>query len=439
MIALERDEKGGFLCDGMGVGKTIETLCLLAKRPQKRTLLLMPKALVGPWTENGTRAGFPCFAIERPTGKRARKRWALVTSSFTRTSALYIANYEAALSAPELIGGMEWDRIVLDESHRIRNPVGRLTQRILAIQAPLRWALTGTPIVNSMKDAVAQLTFVGVPLLTPDIYHWNAKYYGPFISRLVIRRTLEDLRGTPGFDAIPPVARIETHRLNFLSTEEADFYHGLQGLRDSLVYARISPVLMFEKLLRLRQTAVSPEVYMAALRRKDPTYEGRWTKPSTKMVALANLVKDEKADHKFLVFCSFHDEMELLAYYLDKACGTKAELYHGGLTGAERAGVLERASEPSCRVLLIQLQSGGVGLNLQSFDRCVFMCPWWTSALMDQAIARAVRMGQTKVVKVIHLVLAKVETEGLDIDRLMMEAAEAKRDLLSEFFEMALD
>jgi SNF2 family DNA or RNA helicase len=68
--------------------------------------------------------------------------------------------------------------------------------------------------------------------------------------------------------------------------------------------------------------------------------------------------------------------------------------------------------------------SGGVGLNLQHFDRVVFMGPWWTAALMDQAIGRAVRIGQTKKVLVHHLVLK--EEESTNIDLMMLEKAEMK-------------
>jgi SNF2 family DNA or RNA helicase len=416
---------GGLLCDGMGVGKTIETLTLLAENPQKRTLLLMPKALIGTWVENGTRANFPCFVLEG-------KKWVLKGRG-SRSSCLYITNYESVLYKADVTSDLVWDRIVLDESHRIRNPSTRLSRRIINLRADFRWALTGTPLVNQKRDIVAQLAFLGVPHTAT--FRWIAEYYEPLVPALVIRRSMEDIRGLVA--AVPPVARIETHRLFFLSTEEADFYHGLQGLRDAIRYARVTRKQILEMLLRLRQTAVSPEIYMSALRRKDPTYEERWTEPSTKMVALANLVQEEQKEHKFLVFCSFHAEMELLAEYLEDSCGTKAELYHGGLSNGERADVLARAQQPSCRVLLIQLQSGGVGLNLQSFDRCVFMCPWWTAALMDQAIARAVRMGQTKAVRVIHLVLADVEMNGVDIDRFITEKAETKRHMLEEFFELA--
>jgi SNF2 family DNA or RNA helicase len=146
------------------------------------------------------------------------------------------------------------------------------------------------------------------------------------------------------------------------------------------------------------------------------------------MDALKELV-DSEPEHKFIVFCSFQEEMELLAEFLDTGC----ELYHGGLNGTQRREVLKRAKEPECQVLLIQLQSGGVGLNLQEFTRVVFMSPWWTSALMDQAIARAVRMGQKEVVKVFHFLLKEEET--VNIDTMANDAAELKRKMLVKFFD----
>jgi SNF2 family DNA or RNA helicase len=109
------------------------------------------------------------------------------------------------------------------------------------------------------------------------------------------------------------------------------------------------------------------------------------------------------------------------------------EMYHGGLTQSERSDTLKRAKSPECKVILIQFQAGGVGLNLQEFSRVVFMSPWWTAAMMQQAIGRAVRMGQKKQVKVMNLLLA--EEEGMNIDTFTNSKVEAKRLLLEKFFE----
>jgi hypothetical protein len=81
-------------------------------------------------------------------------------------------------------------------------------------------------------------------------------------------------------------------------------------------------------------------------------------------------------------------------------------------------------------VLLVQLQSGGTGLNLQHFDRIIFSGPWWTQALMSQAVGRAVGIGQRAVVKVYHLHLK--EEVALNIDDIIHEKADGKGKLCRE-------
>jgi SNF2 family DNA or RNA helicase len=133
---------------------------------------------------------------------------------------------------------------------------------------------------------------------------------------------------------------------------------------------------------------------------------------------------------RWILFCHFHDEMNLLKEYL--AGSDKIGLiqcYSGKSSHAERAEILKKthAEGEKHQVLLIQLQSGGVGLNLQHFERIIFSGPWWTSALMEQAVGRAVRIGQTKRVVVHHLLLK--EEQGLNIDKMMNEKAKEKGDL----------
>jgi SNF2 family DNA or RNA helicase len=225
---------------------------------------------------------------------------------------------------------------------------------------------------------------------------------------------MEEIRGI--VPDVPPVPEVEEHVVEFLTKKERVFY-------DEAGLGEIPLV----RLLRLRQASVSPATF-------DPT----WKTPSTKMVALGDLIEEGIKKDKRLVFCSFYSEMELITEYLQKRLKIDAEQYHGGLTSVERTEVLDRARDPSCQVLLIQLQAGGVGLNLQEFNRVVFMSPWWTSAMMDQAIARAVRMGQKRVVKVIHLLID--HEKGMNIDKFMGSKAEEKRKILKqEFFKHRVD
>jgi SNF2 family DNA or RNA helicase len=229
------------------------------------------------------------------------------------------------------------------------------------------------------------------------------------MEEILIYRSMDSIRGKVR-DA-PPVPDEEEHVLEFASAKERNFYRAT---------AEHGYDYQFEMFLRLRQASVSPA-----------TFDKSWTAPSTKMIGLGDLIETDRS-RKWIVFCSFHEEMRLVAKYLEDRLNLDVEQYHGGLSQTERTATLARAKEESCRVLLIQLQAGGCGLNLQEFDGVVFMSPWWTSAMMEQAKARAVRMGQKKVVKVVHLLLA-IE-KGLNIDTMMGTAADSKRDLLKEEF-----
>jgi SNF2 family DNA or RNA helicase len=416
---------GGLQCDGMGVGKTYQALGVIKQNPKPYSLVLCPKSLIDQWVKCVQQIGSPCFIMEGGS-------WIPTYYDITNLSAVYITNYDILMGDKSLlINSRVWDRIILDESHRIRSYNSTLTKRVLGLRATIRWALTGTPVVNRMSDVVTQYAFLGVP--HTERYKWVASYYDPLSPLLVIHRPMESIRGI--VTTVPPVPVIEDHILEFRTAEEEDFYRGLQGLRDKIRYARESSIEILAKLMRLRQSSISPKIYMDALRKQDPAYDKDWTIPSTKMAALAELVENAP-NGKFLVFCSFRDEMDLVQDYLRKRCGVTSEVYHGGLSTASRDDAMTRAKSPACRVFLVQIQCGGTGLNLQEFDHCILMCPWWTSALMEQAIARTVRIGQRKVVRVINLILAEEYADSLNIDRFMTNKAEHKRLMLEEFFSM---
>jgi SNF2 family DNA or RNA helicase len=197
----------------------------------------------------------------------------------------------------------------------------------------------------------------------------------------------------------------------------------------------------FKLLLRLRQISVHPQIYIEAKRREDPLYErDDWNGSSTKLDAISRIIRSDDAErvHKYIVFCQFHEEMALIRAMLLRqrlVADDNILMYHGGLNQVERTSVLSRSKESTQRtVLLLQLQAGGVGLNLQEYDRILFVSPWWTSALMDQAIARAVRMGQEHTVHVYHLSLAAEKSGSVDIDKLVSAKALQKREMLRRLF-----
>lgn len=415
---------GGIQCDDMGLGKTIQTAAVMQNNPLPRTLLVAPLAMLDTWAGVLERAGFTVMRAAAGSvwaGKVIRSR-----------PSVFIAGYERLVASPSLARA-GFDRIILDEAHKIRNPDSEAARTMRKISAPIRWALTGTPIVNKRQDIVSLMAFIGVPC--GALYRWKDDYED-LLPELMIHRSMEEMR--PVLDAAPPVPVMNEITLDFATEEEAEFYRGIQGTLESKLAAfkhdLLTPQQRFLLLLRLRQISVHPQVYISAKRRENRAYRREdWTGVPTKVAALKGLVDEGvEAGHRYLVFCQFVEEMSLIGAEL-RTGGHAVACYHGGMSQKERSAALGAGAD----VLLMQIQAGGVGLNLQEYDRCVFMSPWWTAALMDQAIARTVRMGQKAEVHVIHLRLA--EEASLNIDALIAEKAEQKREILEDILAMRAD
>jgi SNF2 family DNA or RNA helicase len=435
--------KGGFQCDDMGLGKTIQMTAVMVNHVVKKTLLIAPLAMIDTWATICKRAGMSVYEVD----KKKKDKWLLQNMNsaipmrlMKNRPAVYISNYEKLYTTTSLFRE-PWDRVVLDEAHKIRNGDGMVAYFARKLKAPLRWVITGTPLVNSLKDVVSLLAFLGVS--TSAMYSWE-KRYDIILPKILIHRSLDSLRTT--IQGAPPLPEIHQQFLPFTTAAEEEFYHGVQCASESMAlkYAsdRISPSQAFLLLLRLRQISVHPQVYINSKRRQDFHYaRPDWIGPSTKLEAVKSiLTNDTDQLHKYIIFCQFNDEMVLIREYLLQEKLLKDEnilIYNGQMNQEERRVVLETSKATQEKtVLLIQLQAGGVGLNLQEYDRVLFVSPWWTSAMMDQAIARAVRMGQTKVVKVYHLHLKAEQENTINIDAIINAKAEEKRIMLEKLFAL---
>ena len=435
---LEREKmvpSGGIVCDEMGLGKTIQLLAILKQEKFSKTLLVAPVAVLSQWEQTAKKAGIVVF---KPKVGGFRQEWKTDTKVVDPLAAkLYLIGYEMARNRPYLVAGMLWKRLICDEAHRVGPKKNSLHGLIEKIQAKTRWFLTATPIVNSKKDIQGLFSLLGADLSKKTLQELTAE--------CVMARSMDDLRASiPDAPLKPEIHQIS---LPFLTEEERDFYKGISGiivkrwkmLEDEVGTGANAALMKLKLFMRLRQLSLHPQVYIEA-RRAGGAQPPRddWAGPSTKFEAMKDLIAKGGTGHKWIIFCHFHSEMELLKRELIALPQVgKVHVYNGSLSATGRQAVLEATleSSPLADVLLIQLQSGGVGLNLQHFDRIIFSGPWWTSALMEQAVGRAVRIGQTKAVQVYHLSL--IEEEALNIDKYMRSKADEKGDLCKEILMKA--
>jgi SNF2 family DNA or RNA helicase len=436
---------GGLLCDEMGLGKTYTTMALIASGYAKheQTLIVAPLPLLDNWI-----AASRAYGIEPYVFDSKKSAW-ITEKPLKGQVEIYITNYHSVMNRGEGLAvgpeGAPWTRVVCDEAHMLRTIKGSFAQALREVKASRRWCLTATPIVNTENDLASLFCFLGMLAGEPK-KSWRS-WMEPLIGDLCFGRTCDQLRAR--LSEIPPPPIYEPHYLDFRTKEEAAFYRVIQQDVSQFMtkYKRFSLSAMkkIAMLLRLRQVSVHPQVYINSVKAKEKKPMANWQGSSTKFEALTEIVREDKAPSSYLIFCQFHDEMTLLEKHLrEQGLFNEIFQFHGGMTAAERSAIIVNAKKSAAvkdmigtkkpAVMLIQIHSGGVGLNLQEFDCCVFMSSWWTSALMDQAVARASRIGRKGAVRVIQLLLNE-EKAKINIDTLMGAKVDFKRELHKWFVE----
>lgn len=476
MIQREEDMayRGGFLCDEMGLGKTMTTASLLINQPVAKTLILTPLSVVQQWVELLLNTGLAIMTF-------SKSGWSQIAGNVRRGS-VYIANYDKLLTNASYFGG-QWQRMVLDEAHTMRNFDSKKYEQLIKVSAVRKWFLTGTPSVNRASDVSALMHLLNH---TYDAESNSRHAAAEAMRNYALARTVEQVR-TILPNTLPTIDKIHHHRLDFKTAAEEDFYKKIQTDAQlelqhllSLPQHGQTQMLILNIILRLRQISTHPQVYIEAMRKQYGKSYTRpdWSEDSAKTEAICEILNNEKGCHGYVIFCHFATEIAVLKKRLEKEPNIqKVLVYDGSMTAEGRTRVIAetkklmnasknaQAVDQTLRliwryapilpkdvlkyvlapmmgrhvVLLAQIQSAGTGINLQHMDRVVFTTPWWTAALMDQAVARVVRLGQKRKVEV-HYLAHKAEEEfsqTINIDDYINARVEVKRELCQELLAAA--
>ena len=390
---------GGILADDMGLGKTIQALSFLHHFKEQyghlRALVVCPTTLIFNW-ENEIKKFAPTLSYRiHHGGERLRVKEAL--NNFD----VIITTYGTLRSDIKLLMDMPLDYVVLDESQAIKNPASKVTKAACLLRAKHRLCMSGTPLQNNTFDIFAQMNFLNPGMLgsieffrqefaipidkfgEPDRKDHLRKLLYPFI----LRRTKEQVaRDLPEKTETILFCEMEEEQRKVYDAYRNDYRDKILGTIESQGIQK-SQLTILQGLMKLRQICDSP----AILNETD-----KYPNHSIKLDELAREISENIGNHKALVFSQFLGMLALIRQKL-----TELEIPYAYFDGSTTAPDREKAirefqDNDSCRVFLISLKAGGVGLNLTAADYVYIVDPWWNPAVEQQAIDRTHRIGQTK-------------------------------------------
>ncbi|GEM_PF-149739 len=404
-VAFLFPRQAAILADEMGLGKTMQAITavrmLLHAGHVRNVLLICPKPLVTNWQRE-----FAAWAPEIPIG--------IVEGSTAKRSYLWqqestpvkIANYELMMrDQAEVLGeDKHYDLVILDEAQRIKNINSTTAKTVREISRSKSWALTGTPIENSINDLHGIFEFLMPGFLPPGMPIENlAREVGDYVLRRTKDLVMKDM---------PP--RLYRDALLELSPEQLETYrtaeeNGIVRLND--MGSEITVQHVFELVLRLKQIC-----------NFDPV-----TGVSAKLQRLeADMEEVAASGQKAIVFSQWVKTIDHMRPKMERFGSLE---YHGRIPSKKRDGVLKQFKEDDSKhVLLMSYGAGSVGLNLQ-FCRYVFLFDrWWNPAIEDQAINRAHRIGAAGSVTITRM------TSEATIEERINDILEEKRRLFETLF-----
>ncbi len=393
---------GGCLADDMGLGKTVQALALLASRRGHGagpSLVVVPKSLVFNWKQEAARFAPHLHVLEYTGPGRGR------LGSHFRNSDLIITTYGTLRRDAVQFADLQFDYVILDESQVIKNAATKSAQAVRVLRSAHRLALSGTPVENHLGELWSLFEFLNPGMLGAARVFRLAGASGRNPSeetRAVLARALRPfiLRRTKGqvVQELPP--KVEQTLYCELEPSQRAIYDELKEHYRRALLSRIeraginrAKILILEALLRLRQTAC----HVGLIDRS------RRGEPSAKLdVLLPRLAEVLDKGYKALVFSQFTSLLAIVRDRLDH--NHVLYEYLDGRTRDRAACVARFETDPDCRLFLVSLKAGGLGLNLTAAEYVFLLDPWWNPAVEAQAIDRTHRIGQTRPVFAYRLI-----------------------------------
>lgn len=418
---------GGILADDMGLGKTVQMIAFLSGRLNKEPVLIVtPSALTYNWEREFDKFlhGASVLIMDGSAEEREEKIKKINDYEYI------IVSYALLRRDIEQYVNFKFSYCVLDEAQAIKNPHTMSASAVKRIKATGRFALTGTPIENSMKELWSIFDFLlpgylGTYNSFREMYEYSADDLNqegrtllkakikPFILRRMKKEVLSELP-----------EKLDEVLYAKMTDSQSKLYYAYKEIARNKALAAFAEdgrqnMEILTLLLRLRQISCYPGLFDAA-----------YTGGSGKLDLLYGRLETAIASgHRVLVFSQFTSMLEIISKGLDER---KIDYFYidGATPPKERIELCERFNNGDREVFLISLKAGGTGLNLTGADTVIHFDPWWNPAVTDQASDRAYRIGQKRNVHVIRLVSAE------SIEEKIIKLQESKKELADDIINI---
>ena len=400
--------KNILLADEMGLGKTIQTIVsiriLFQEKEINNCLIVVPVSLISNWVfEFGIWGG-----VIKPKIIQGNQKKRLTL--YSMQSPVQIVSYESIRNDLELIADSKfYDLVVIDEAQRIKNDTSATSKIIKKIPRKYSWALTGTPLENNIEDIASIFGFVKPKTISK--YDFPREIKEKIDQFTIRRRKREVLKELP--DVIEQTVRISLTPTQWTTYENTR----------SEQYKYIKQLDKKEKISGI--LALITEL-------KKITNFDSYSEESSKADYISDILEEKKMlNEKVIIFSQY---VETLKFLERKFHSYKTQMYTGGQSQSERDEIISSYKQSEeFELLLISLKAGGVGLNLQETDTLILFDRWWNPAVESQAIARAHRMGNKKIVHAIKFVTPD------SIETRILQLLHEKEELFEDVIEGAVD
>ncbi len=448
---LEKYNFGGILADDMGLGKTIQIISLLLdeKNNTKRTsLIVCPSSLYINWKKEITKFA-PQLKILVVSGS-AEQRARLIKTIYKYDA--IITSYDLLKRDIESYGNFTFKYIIADEAQYIKNNNTKNAKSLKKLKSDVRFALTGTPIENSLAELWSIFDFImpgylfnykkfkedyEVPIIKDnniEVMEKLQKLVAPFILRRTKKEVLKELPD-----------KTETIMYSEMDEEQEKLYKAFLATSKKEINDEIEE-FGFEKskfkilsiITRLRQICCHPSLFVA-------DYSGESAKLNQCMELIEGAIS---ANHKILLFSGFTSMFDIITKELEQR-GIEYSILTGQTKVDTRIEMVDEFNkDKNIKVFLISLKAGGTGLNLTGADIVIHFDPWWNLSAQNQATDRAYRIGQKNNVQVFKLItsnsieekIQKLQERKMDLSEQVIKSGEtfinkmSKEDII-ELFE----